>query len=332
MLVVLGHVIAEMGKIDSLQNCNNSSVAIYNVIYLFHMPLYFMISGYVFNMAFLRDGKMKYKKLKYQIFDLCWNYFLWSAMFWGLRMIFGNADDEISTKTLLLTTIKSIGVYWYLYVLVFLYLISMLFVRLKNDVRILMILGMILVLLQFYILPDSPKMTVLVTLRYIFFFTFGRMLENESSNWSKRKIKITYIISRIVAIISVWYVVFNIKQFITWSQIPLVGGIFALSLSILCFFFMKYYGEKRILRWMSTIGKYGLEIYLLHYFVLIVFRRVISNSSFSIYGIIVLVNMGASLLIPMMMAMILQKCEVKGVNLHIIFRPSRLLRRKYGDG
>ena len=69
ILVVLGHVMDGYLKTDIFLNQRNYIFNIFNYIYAFHMPLFFIISGFVFQLAYVTGDSTKHK-LKVQLLNI----------------------------------------------------------------------------------------------------------------------------------------------------------------------------------------------------------------------------------------------------------------------
>lgn len=118
LTVVIGHCIT-----DSLSSQTFPEYAVllqmmYDAIYSFHMPLFFMISGYVFYLT------KSYRKWKTKVLDFSIVYVIWSTLMWFSKyMMSGDVNHPVTIIDLVSIVYKPIMVYWYLYVLIILYAI-----------------------------------------------------------------------------------------------------------------------------------------------------------------------------------------------------------------
>lgn len=124
ILVVLGHFFQSMVKAsilpeNSLYNWFNST------IYYFHVPLFFICSGYLYQKySKVTDGKRWIKNVGKKALVLGIPYFVFSIATWLLKTVFsGSVNNEIGgiADTLFLSPVSP---YWYLYVLFFIFLIT----------------------------------------------------------------------------------------------------------------------------------------------------------------------------------------------------------------
>lgn len=74
--VVIGHCIADSISSQTFPQYAALLQMMYDAIYSFHMPLFFMISGYVFYLT------KSYRKWKTKVLDFSIVYVIWSALMW----------------------------------------------------------------------------------------------------------------------------------------------------------------------------------------------------------------------------------------------------------
>ncbi len=302
----------------------NAQKTIYNVIYLFHMPLYFVISGYVFSIAYCKAEKLEIRKVNAQIVNLCWNYLLWSLLFGGFKIIFASrVNSEITVQRLLLLPIKAIDLYWYLYVLIVLYLLAVICKSIHVK-RIYTILLSIL-LIGIYALISLPDLTIFKVLPYAFFFITGMSMAEVKN--IRKSILVT--VDLVCLLICIWSYVTAIREqaLISWTDNALIGGITAFAFSILLFQIFMRFGENKKVHVLDTVGKYGLEIYVMHCFITAGNRSILPKLGVQKFVPAVLLNFAMAVMIPIMAAVILKKVRIKKTNLHtLIFRPSKALK------
>ena len=70
-LVILGHITQKYHSFDLYPISTNTIGTVERLIYSFHMPLFMMISGYLFDKAYIaEDGEIKKGKLKIQFLNM----------------------------------------------------------------------------------------------------------------------------------------------------------------------------------------------------------------------------------------------------------------------
>ena len=124
ILVLLGHFFQSMTKSNVLP-ANDLYQWFNQTIYMFHVPLFFICSGYLYQkysqVDDIRSWKMNVLK---KVLNLGIPYFTFSFATWLLKTVFsGSTNDEIGGlfDTLF---IHPTAPYWYLYALFFIFLIT----------------------------------------------------------------------------------------------------------------------------------------------------------------------------------------------------------------
>lgn len=136
--VIIGHVCDGYLGSGIFGADNVLLVTIFKIVYAFHMALFFIISGFLFNGAYVgTDGAIKKEKLKPQLFNIAFVYVLFSMFLWVFKLFFAQLSNKpVAVKDILFIWCKTIGPYWYLYVLLVIYLLMMLFKPYKSFMRL----------------------------------------------------------------------------------------------------------------------------------------------------------------------------------------------------
>lgn len=126
LCVVLGHVVDGFMTAGLFPGEASIQFGIYRFLYSFHMPLFFMISGFAFSTAYVSaDGALRWDKLRWQILNLVSVYVLWMALLVTFKVVFASSvNSEVSFSALLWMWRDPYGPYWYLYVLVAYYAVA----------------------------------------------------------------------------------------------------------------------------------------------------------------------------------------------------------------
>lgn len=126
LCVVLGHVVDGFMTAGLFPGAASLQFGIYRFLYSFHMPLFFMISGFAFSTAYVSaGGAPRWDKLRWQVPNLVAVYVLWTALLVVFKVVFaGSVNSEVSLSALLWMWRDPYGPYWYLYVLVAYYAVS----------------------------------------------------------------------------------------------------------------------------------------------------------------------------------------------------------------
>ena len=124
ILVVLGHFFQSMTQAGVLPE-NDLYQWFNQTIYYFHVPLFFICSGYLYQKyASVNDGKKWLKNVWKKLIALGIPYFVFSFATWVLKTVFSSSvNSQIGglTDTLF---VHPASPYWYLYALFFLFVIT----------------------------------------------------------------------------------------------------------------------------------------------------------------------------------------------------------------
>ena len=134
ILVVLGHFFQSMTKANILP-ANDLYKWFNTTIYYFHVPLFFMCSGYLYQKySKVNDFRSWKKNVAKKAWALGVPYVTFSTATWVLKTVFSSSvNDQIGGlgDTLLLHPTSP---YWYLYALFFIFLITPTFSTVKMAV------------------------------------------------------------------------------------------------------------------------------------------------------------------------------------------------------
>lgn len=261
--VVIGHVVKGLIDDHMFIDCSTWMNNTYNIIYSFHMPLFFVISGFLFNLAYIKktsnNTQIKTASYKRQLINLIILYIVYSILLGVSKMALpGAVNKQVSFKDILMIWAIPIQLYWYLYVLIILYLIfSISFFRNCHHYT-LILTGLFLVSVFSWKYPFPNWFQLKRVCYYSFFFYFGNKLNDIIKLTITRAIGVLISLSAIILAFVVW----NKNMYIV--DIPVVNASVALGfVCILLFSFSKVsFLKQNIL--LKACGRYNLEIYLLH--------------------------------------------------------------------
>ncbi len=194
--VVTGHVADGYLVGNTFPECQNSIQCIFNIIYSFHMPLFFILSGYFFSLAY-QDNNMSPRtdKLKLQIPNLIVIYFLFSVMLITFRVVFSAFSNHSASFAAIIDLWHSPNsLYWYLYSLILMYTICA--IAGKYCTNKFFLLGSFVMSVISSVVMPSDMFTFQKTTYHLFFFLLG-------INIQRATIKITRPIAAILGAISV---------------------------------------------------------------------------------------------------------------------------------
>lgn len=133
ILVVLGHFFQSMVKAGII--ADNTLYQWFNTtIYYFHVPLFFICSGYLYQKYSRVDSAIGWiRNVLKKVLTLGIPYFTFSTITWILKTVFsGSVNDQIGGlgSTLFLHPTSP---YWYLYCLFFIFVVTLTFASKKTS-------------------------------------------------------------------------------------------------------------------------------------------------------------------------------------------------------
>ncbi|WP_321041620.1 acyltransferase family protein, partial [Veillonella caviae] len=84
-LVVVGHVVLGYIRADIFPQYYNELQYIYNIIYSFHMPLFFLISGFLYKLTWSKKNTGVFKKIGNKFLNMVPMYLVFSLTFWVFK-------------------------------------------------------------------------------------------------------------------------------------------------------------------------------------------------------------------------------------------------------
>jgi fucose 4-O-acetylase-like acetyltransferase len=264
---------------------------IFKTIYIFHMPLFMGISGFL---SFQSIQKNTFSSI---VNKRCWNLVVpiisWSTLYASIYFLLGVIKKgETSSLSFLLQDIalNAIDKFWFLWALFF----SILLVSSLKSIEKDNVYGLVLMFFAVLLLPDKGNVYLF---QYTFpFFCIGYLVARNKMclKFTGRKKKIILLSSFIFAIIS--YVAWNTQTYIYVSRMSNLYSILLRYFAgvVFCIFtmylFYKFYHFSHInLRnFLCRIGKGSLYIYILqtYFFIYAPKFQHLFNNSFVLTSII----------------------------------------------
>ena len=328
LCVVMGHVIStyQMEKYMEIPIL----YGIYNIIYAFHMPLFFLMSGFLYHAVYFdRDGVPDSKRLNAQIWNLICLYFIYNSLAVFSTMLFASVSNQPATiLDFFLSPFIPFQVHWYLYVLILFYLFFRPLMRCKafNLVGG----GVLIINILSAWLPACPWFSLNQVLYNLFFFWLGTryFIQPEIRKYTESK---TGIAVMTIACAVLFPLFWNMER--RYLDTPIVNFVLSLSVSLLLWIaFQKIHwlGENKYLRY---LGQHSLEIYLLHRYFYIILKIIMRKLGFTNpYGNVALGSV-IGVVGPLIIIWLLENVKIfKKLDLYeILFRPYYFVIRKTGD-
>lgn len=321
LTVVLGHVVSGYLDAGQFEAQKGILVILFNGIYAFHMPLFFVISGFVFSLAYLdRENMLCKARIGLQLGNIAVVYLLWSLLLGGLKIVFTDSvSNSVLPADLLWIPLKAIGLYWYLYVLFLCYLTAMLLVGKKNGRRndIVCAVALALCLCKHMILPLLPGYTAFLFFEYGFFFFLGVFLQQNPKVLAWIAKPAGFLLLGAAGIGMAVFFLSGSDDVRNWGSIDYWGVIMAFALSMSVLGLAKWCAGKKISGALAPIGRYSLEIYLIQTFVIAADRSILPVIGITDFVVSLCISFLTAVLVPVLLSIMTKKLHVHS----LVFSP-----------
>jgi fucose 4-O-acetylase-like acetyltransferase len=250
LLVVYGHVLR------GLQNANLdiSPVFFYcsdNLVYSFHMPLFFFLSGLFIVRSFVKTERIAPFILG-KIKVIAYPYFIWSFIQISIQIVMSPYTNNIKEVSDLLYIFYSPQEqFWFLYVLFFLSMLYVILYLLLRNVYLILLISIVLYFSKFW-MP-------IFTNNFIFFAAGAALAKSMLSLTPNKKIIPPLIIFGIIFIVV--HSILGTLQF--YEQHGLVLPLAALGI-LLTYYLANYLATHNLLSFLQYLGYISLPIYVAH--------------------------------------------------------------------
>ena len=327
--VVMGHVVASYHNSGLLLEAKGFNF-VHSFIVSFQMPLFFVISGYLYRVTDKPDvtvgNKIGKKMLSYGI-----PYIIFSIGYWTLiSFTSGYVNTKLDIADLILIPVYPISFMWFIYALMANTIIVILLDSRNVNKKVILAVSFIAVL----ILPDISELEILRginftdmilcdVLRWFFYFYLGAQAGASFIKWLEvNKKNNTIFVLNGIAMVTMIIICFNFAHINSLSII----GVVKAFLCVTFFLQMSY----RIVqnKTLENIGKNSFPIYLIHGVVIAAARMIMDRLGILIVGgwSQLWICTIAGIILPLMLYEICQKIWV----MDFCFYPNRyFVRDKY---
>ena len=312
ILVVLGHFFQSMTKANILSE-NDLYEWFNTTIYYFHVPLFFICSGYLYQ---------KYSKVN-SIGSWCKNvakkalalgvpYVTFSTATWLLKMVFADSVNRQADGLFSTLVVNPSAPYWYLYALLFIFLVT----PTLSSMKVASVVLMIALVAKTLILTGGGTSIYAVStvLSNEIWFVLGMSICAFNVRLKGRKVQGT-ILGLLFIILSI--VVYTAK--IQSGVIAFVMGVLACVAVIL----MVAGFEEKFGTGMDLLAKYTMPIFLMHTLFAAPTRSVLLKMGVTNAVVHIVMGLGISLSGPIIAAWIMKKTKW----LEFFLYPNKALKR-----
>ena len=309
LLVVYGHV--ARGIYNAGIPFNESLYRVVDsIIYSFHMPLFFFLSGLFFVSSFEKKGTKKLILSK--IDTIVYPFILWSLLQGGIELVLSSQTNGSISASEVINLWVPRAQFWFLYALFFIFAVTtILYMLVKKNVLVICMISVALFLLP--VIISGVPATVFVS-NYLVFFVLGVALQKYGGNL------LLVPNHPLIFGVSILCLCFGLQYFahfeLEYNYIQ--GGPLGMALAVLSILSVCYLSKLFALlnyRLLALIGGYSMAIYLMHILagsgVRIVLDKILGQQSLIIHLVAGLWRVAT--LAPIIAALIAVKMKVKFV-------------------
>ena len=307
ILVVIGHLIQSLQK-SSIDNYDNITSFINWFIYLFHMPLFFAVSGYLYEMNKKQFSWKQYKNFVIKkIINLGVPYIVFYLLYVIINIIFASSVNTPKGIEEIIGIINNpMPPYWFLYALLSIFIfIPLLGKALKENKKVIFIVLIALKIISIFI---NTKIYLIDSFfENAIYFYLGCIIKDTIITLKNKNIKsilrnvILAIMYILVAII--YYIYYNT---ISYYMEALINIVFALIGTLICINIFRNIEKCKIFDYLKD---YTFQIYLLHTIFAAGFRIILFKIGINNYWIHFIIGFFASIEIPIIIAKICKKTK-----------------------
>lgn len=324
ILVALGHLLQSFVKSGVIADSTGYKYLI-QTIYLFHVPLFFICSGFLYQYLTKKQNFKAYSKnILKKLVALGIPYFVFSGITYLLKFIFSSSVNTENEGNFFHTLfVDPVAPYWFLYALFFLFLVSPI-LKSKADAIIRFVLAVVLytlsVTVDFSFLPAVLNEIVFQIFNNLIWFVIG--MELSFFDFEKNLHKIHGLAFIVFLFMSVPYFknLGKLPAFLE-SNSRLIYGVFA-CMGIISFIGAAYKDNKQT-KIFGFLSKYTMPIFLMHTIFAAACRSVLFKIGIHSAPVHIAVGLLASFAFPIIAAMIMEK-----IKLDILYNPTKYIKIK----
>ena len=264
-LVLTGHVLLGLYQSEKFPSWDNVLLLIIAQLYIFHIPVFFALSGYFFKPLSNIKEFLGYAKKKTIILGI--PYIFYSIVHFCLQKVAGAVVRVPTTIFDLINIYKQpLGVSWYIYVLWSILIIyGLLSIVIKNR-RILFLISVLAYCCTLFVQTDIY--IIQKTLVWGVCFLLGSILSEIRLNRIDSKKFLLFFIAFDFIYMLAWFLLYEVdskKDYVSYSNPGLWGIAFVVCILFAFIIFPKTENKTpRIFEYFSKYGKDSLGIYILH--------------------------------------------------------------------
>lgn len=331
ILVVFGHVEQGYGESGLFPTETGALQIIWDFGHIFRMPLFFLLSGYLYEMTWNERKKISGGLIRKKFLDIGALYLLFAALFWSFKFIGGMTAhglmvNGVTIQDLLLIPICPFNYLWFLWVLALLFVAVPCLVKVCSHRIFLVGLFSLGYLLPWQNWMDFGIFSGISLLFYGgFYFVLGSYCRMKHFETAGLKIKHWMIsLSLMICIGNCTAHLYFGKDI--WPH-PVHEAVVALAACYLIWYLFIAYWDKSSWpgdRFFQLCGQKSLEIYLLHMYLVGGLRAVFHKVGIENLWLLIAIGTVIAVLVPLGVALLADRWKW----IHDIFHPADWLRNR----
>lgn len=258
LLVVIGHVNLGFLQANMFQPQQELMKYLHFTIFSFHMPLFFMISGYLYAKTWKINDLKDYKyNITKKIINLGIPYIVFSILQGFIKIIMSKSvNGEITINDIVKIPIKPFNQFWYIYALIGIFIfVALLDLAVRNNF---IVCGILFVGIVFIYYLKFPIPMINYIFNYSLYFYLGKIIYNYNAIL---KSKILLIASIIIYMVLNGFDFHNMDiKFNVYNEL-FIGILLAATGSYFILFITRNLKKNKTV---CYLGKMSFQIYLLH--------------------------------------------------------------------
>ncbi|MDP1548399.1 MAG: acyltransferase [Anaerolineales bacterium] len=234
-----------------------------SIVYSFHMPLFFFLSGLFVEGSLNKRGVKNYLKDKF--LRIFYPYIVWSILQVSVEVMFSGQTQNGATISDLFAVIhQPWGQFWFLYALLLMHIVYAILSYLGKYAKVMALLVAALLFLNW--LPIGAFGIFGFSAHFIF-FTGGIIFREQFMKAEKYAVPLWSILLLAAVLIGSGYYLFsNLISPIRLVSSPYLYHFLTLSILgiITCSLAAHYLARHNLAPFLQTLGEYSLQIYLVH--------------------------------------------------------------------
>lgn len=320
ILVVLGHFFQSVTQSHIV--ADNAFLQWFDTtIYYFHVPLFFVCSGYLYQKYSKVNTFCKYKNnVVKKALALLIPYFAFSLITWLMKVVFSSSVNTQADGLFETLFLQPLSPYWYLYILFFVFVITPTFWNNKSCV-IALVVALSLKVATFFF--ETGVFLVDITCEYLIWFVLGMCMSQFAvvQALKRKAVKVIAVVFSVIFVISsVLIQIFYINA----GVVSLLMGFYACFATVT--FFVNVEHHKLVQSFTHKFSQYTMPVFLMHTIFAAALRVLLIKLSITNSVIHIILGLAISFVGPVVAAMIMAK--VKWIN--FLLYPNKYIFKSRG--